>query len=116
MAWVSSPMEGSPSNAATAMGSGQEGQRARPQGALVSAVSSGAWEMKAGDPTAFAFSIALSPNPHGTTDHATAEERESWGSFQIWAGGENLGAQLEQGEVLQPAHWYMLALMECLAD
>jgi len=72
--------------------------------------------MRAGDPTAFSFSVAFSSNPHGGADHATADERESWGSFQVWAGGENLCAHLEQSEVIQSAHWYMLPLMEWLAD
>jgi Zn-dependent peptidase ImmA (M78 family) len=72
--------------------------------------------MRAGDPAAFSFSMAFSPNPHGTTDHATAEARESWGSFQVWAGGENLCAHREQGEVIQSSYWYLLPLMEWLAD
>lgn len=37
------------------------------------------------------------------------------GNFTIWAGGENLCAHIE-GEDLQAAHWYMLPLMEWLAD
>jgi hypothetical protein len=82
----------------------------------VSAASSVTWEMRAGDSKAFACSVAFSPNPHGATDRATEEERDSWGSFQIWAGGENLCAHLEQGEVVLSAHWYMLPLMEWLAD
>lgn len=74
------------------------------------------WEMKAGDPAVFAFSLAFAPNPDGADDRATAEESESWGSFTLWAGGENLCAHLEQGEVMHAAHWYMLGLMEWLAD
>lgn len=82
----------------------------------MSAASFGTWEMKAGDPAAFAFSLAFSPNPHGTGDRATPDERESWGSFTLWAGGENLCAHIEQGEVVQAAHWYMVPFMEWLAD
>jgi hypothetical protein len=74
------------------------------------------WEMHAGDPTTFAFRLAFLPNPHGTNDRAITDERESWGSFAIWAGGENLCAHLEQGELMQAAHWYMLPFMEWLAD
>jgi Zn-dependent peptidase ImmA (M78 family) len=74
------------------------------------------WEMQAGDPSVFAFGLALLPNPHGDDDRATAEERESWGTFTVWAGGENLCAHLEQGEALDSAHWYLLPLMEWLAD
>ncbi len=76
----------------------------------------GTWEMKAGDPVTFCFGIAFTPNPHGTDDRAAADERDSWGNFTIWAGGENLCAHIEQGEELQTSHWYMLSLMEWLAD
>jgi Zn-dependent peptidase ImmA (M78 family) len=72
--------------------------------------------MKAGDPATFCFSMAFTPNPHGTDDRATADERDSWGNFTIWAGGENLCAHIEQGEELQATHWYMISLMEWLAD
>jgi Zn-dependent peptidase ImmA (M78 family) len=72
--------------------------------------------MQAGDPTAFAFRLVLLPNPHGEDDRATPEERESWGAFAIWANGENLCAHIEQGEILDAAHWYMLPLIEWLVD
>lgn len=76
----------------------------------------GNWEMQAGDPTVFAFGLAFLPNPHGDNDRATSEERESWGALTIWAAGENLCSHLEQGEVLDSAHWYLLALIEWLVD
>jgi hypothetical protein len=82
----------------------------------VSTVDFGAWEMQAGDPTIFAFRLAFLPNPHGSHDRATTEERESWGSFTVWAGGENLCAHVEQGEMVEAAHWYMLPLLEWLTD
>src|SRR5260370_15541625 len=74
------------------------------------------WEMQAGDPKDFAFKLAFLPNPHGDEDVATPEERESWGAFTIWAKGENLCAHIEQGEVLDSAHWYMLPLIEWLIE
>ena len=74
------------------------------------------WEMQAGDPAAFAFKIALLRNPHGDDDRASLEERESWGSFAVWAQGENLCAHIEQGETLDSAHWYMISLIEWLVD
>jgi Zn-dependent peptidase ImmA (M78 family) len=74
------------------------------------------WEMQAGDPAAFAFGLAFLPNPHGADDRATDEDRQSWGSFTIWAGGENLCAHFEQGEVVDSAHWYLLPLMEWIAS
>jgi Zn-dependent peptidase ImmA (M78 family) len=82
----------------------------------VNATALGTWEMKAGDPATFCFSMAFTPNPDGTDDRATADERDSWGNFTIWAGGENLCAHIEQGEELQTSHWYMISLMEWLAD
>ena len=82
----------------------------------MSAVAFGNWEMQAGDPGDFAFRIAFLPNPHGSDDRATEEERESWGAFSIWAHGENLCAHIEQGEILDSAHWYMLPVLEWLVD
>ena len=74
----------------------------------------GNWEMQAGDPSAFAFRLAFLPNPHGADDRADDEVRESWGSFTVWTRGENLCAHVEQSEVVDSAHWYMLPLMEWL--
>ena len=82
----------------------------------MSATGFGNWEMKAGDPTVFAFSLSFSPNPHGPSDRATLDERESWGSFTLWAGGENLCAHFEQDEIIQATHWYMLPFMEWIID
>lgn len=72
----------------------------------------GDWEMQAGDPATFAFTLGFARNPHGDNDRAVVEERASWGYFCIWVGGENLCAHVEQGEKLEAAHWYMLPLME----
>ena len=82
----------------------------------MNATDFGTWEMQAGDPTVFAFRFAFLPNPHGADDRADDDVRESWGSFTIWTRGENLCAHVEQGEVVDSAHWYMLPLMEWLAD
>jgi len=76
----------------------------------------GNWEMQAGDPAGFAFKLAFLPNPHGDDDRATPEERQSWGAFSVWAHGENLCAHVEQGEILDSAHWYMLPLIEWFVD
>ncbi len=76
----------------------------------------GNWEMQAGDPARFAFRLALLPNPDGDHDRASEEERGSWGAFSVWANGENLCAHIEQGEVLDSAHWYLLPLLEWLVD
>ena len=55
----------------------------------MSTVAFGNWEMQADDPGDFAFRLAFLPNPHGSDDRATEEDRESWGAFSIWAHGEN---------------------------
>lgn len=82
----------------------------------MSAVAFGNWEMQAGDPGDFSFRLAFLPNPHGSADRAAEEERESWGAFSVWAQGENLCAHIEQSEILDSAHWYMLPLLEWLVD
>lgn len=82
----------------------------------MSTVAFGNWEMQADDPGDFAFRLAFLPNPHGSDDRATEEDRESWGAFSIWAHGENLCAHIEQGEILDSAHWYMLPVLEWLVD
>lgn len=76
----------------------------------------GNWEMQAGDPASFALSIAFVRNPHGDDDRATPEERESWGAFSVWVRGENLCAHIEQGQVLDSSHWYMLSFMEWIVE
>jgi Zn-dependent peptidase ImmA (M78 family) len=76
----------------------------------------GNWEMQAGDPSNFALSIAFMRNPHGDEDRATPEERESWGAFSVWVHGENICAHIEQGEILDSAHWYMLPFIEWIIE
>jgi len=82
----------------------------------VNATEFGTWEMQAGSPGIFAFRLAFLPNPHGASDLADDDIRESWGSFTIWTHGENHCAHVEQGDVVDSAHWYLLPLMEWLAD
>jgi Zn-dependent peptidase ImmA (M78 family) len=96
------------------MDSGRTSQQAVGERVLVSVTSFGNWEMQAGDPAVFALRVAFLPNPHGPQDRATAEERESWGSFSIWVHGENICAHIEQGELVDAAHWYLLPLIEWL--
>jgi hypothetical protein len=73
------------------------------------------WERFTGSTDIFAVRIAFTPDPDiGAA--ADPEESASWGSFQLWARGQNLCAHVDQGEVLQSTHWYMLPLLEWLAD
>jgi hypothetical protein len=76
----------------------------------------GNWEMQAGDPTTFSFTLGFAANPHGDDDRAAHEESLSWGHFSIWANGENLCTHIEQGDSLDAAHWYMLPLMEWIVE
>jgi hypothetical protein len=82
----------------------------------VSATGFSGWEMRLGDPSSFAFRVTFLADADGTDDRATVEESASWGSFAIWAGGENLCSHVEQGQVLESVHWYVLPLLEWLAD
>lgn len=72
------------------------------------------WERLAGDTSVFALRMAFAPDP----DRGYGVGREisrSWGSFQIWVGGRNLCAHLEEGERIDSVHWYLLPLIEWFA-
>lgn len=43
---------------------------------------------------------------------ADPAESASWGALQIWVNGQNLCAHIDQGEVLQSSHWYLLPIIE----
>ncbi|MBS2965407.1 ImmA/IrrE family metallo-endopeptidase [Actinocrinis puniceicyclus] len=73
------------------------------------------WEMQAGDPATFAFKLAFLQNPHDN-DRSSPEENASWGSFAIWAQGENLCSHFELGERIDACHWYMVPLIEWLIE
>ncbi|MEU8268684.1 ImmA/IrrE family metallo-endopeptidase [Sphaerisporangium sp. NPDC049002] len=73
------------------------------------------WEKFAGNTDIFAFRLAFMPDPDSGTG-ATGEEATSWGSFQLWVEGQNLCAHISQGELLQRTHWYLLPLLEWLAE
>lgn len=49
-------------------------------------------------------------------DSVGAARRESWGLFELWVRGVNLCAHEEQGEQIQAAHWYLLPVVEWIAD
>lgn len=49
------------------------------------------------------------PDEGGVANH---DESSSWGGFQIWVGGVNLCAHLEQGERIESVHWYLLPMLE----
>ncbi|MBY8851600.1 hypothetical protein K7G98_26080, partial [Saccharothrix sp. MB29] len=73
------------------------------------------WERFAGNTDEFALRLNFMSDPD---EGAAADPAEaaSWGSFQIWVDGQNLCAHVDQGEVLQSAHWYLLPLLEWIAQ
>lgn len=72
------------------------------------------WEKRLGDDR-FAFGIAFRDDPDDGQGVAR-DESLSWGSFQLWADGVNLCDHLEEGERIESVHWYLLPLLEWLAD
>lgn len=73
------------------------------------------WERFTGSTDTFAVRLAFMPDPD-TGMGADAEDAASWGAFQLWVAGQNLCAHVDQGEVLQSSHWYLLPLLEWLAE
>ncbi|MGH3870515.1 MAG: ImmA/IrrE family metallo-endopeptidase [Pseudonocardiaceae bacterium] len=73
------------------------------------------WERFVGSTDTFAVRIAFMPDPDAGFG-ADPEDAASWGAFQLWVDGHNLCAHVDQGEVLQSAHWYLLPLLEWLSE
>lgn len=72
------------------------------------------WERFAGTTDTFAVRMMFSTDPHRGTA-AEPAEAASWGAFQMWVDGQNLCAHVDQGEILQSTHWYLLPLLEWFA-
>jgi Zn-dependent peptidase ImmA (M78 family) len=73
------------------------------------------WEKFAGRTDVFAIRLSFSPDP----DEGIAinpEEAASWGRLQLWVKGQNLCAHVDQGELLEGVHWYMLPFLEWLTE
>ena len=70
-------------------------------------------EFLSGDRSRFAFKLAFHADPDSGLG-ATPEDSMAWGSFEIWAGGQNLCEHAEHGERVGAVHWYMLPLLEWL--
>ena len=75
---------------------------------------SAVWERLAGDTDVFAAKISFRRDPDAG-ECATPETASSWGAFQLWIGGENICAHLEEGEVVDSVHWYLLPMIEWFA-
>lgn len=72
------------------------------------------WSLLVGDPAVFAVRLTLLPDDE--PDPVDPDEAASWGSFELWAGGQDLCAHTELGEELPAVHWYLLGLLEWLPD
>lgn len=72
------------------------------------------WERFAGSTDSFAIRLAFMPDPDSGAG-ADPADAASWGAVQFWVDGQNLCAHVDQGEVLQSAHWYLLPLLEWFA-
>lgn len=72
------------------------------------------WERFSGSTDTFAVRLSFMPDPdHGVG--AEPDESATWGALQIWVAGQNLCAHVDQGEVLQASHWYLLPFLEWVA-
>ncbi|WP_419837119.1 ImmA/IrrE family metallo-endopeptidase [Candidatus Poriferisodalis sp.] len=73
------------------------------------------WERLFGEPSSFAVRVAFLTDPDEGAA-ASPEMAASWGAFQIWVHDVNLCAHVDEGETLQYCHWYLLPLLEWLAE
>lgn len=73
------------------------------------------WEKFAGRTDVFAIRMSFSPDPDQGIAVAS-EDSASWGRLQLWVKGQNLCAHVDQGELLQGVHWYMLPFLEWLVE
>ncbi len=73
------------------------------------------WERFAGSTDVFAVRFGFIPDPDRNRA-ASPEEAASWGALQLWVEGQNICAHVDQGEVLQSVHWYLLPFLEWLVD
>lgn len=73
------------------------------------------WERFAGNEATFALRLAFHSDPDDGQG-SDADTAASWGALQVWVDGINLCAHNDQGESLQWCHWYMLPVLEWLAQ
>ncbi len=73
------------------------------------------WERFTGSTDVFAVRLGFMPDPDEGRA-AGPEESASWGSLQLWVEDQNICTHIDQGEVLQSVHWYLLPFLEWLVD
>ncbi len=76
-------------------------------------MSSVTWRRLAGDTQVFALDFALLRDEDEPFD---LDEAASWGMFRLWVDGVNLCAHDEEAERLEGVHWYLLPLLEWIAE
>lgn len=73
------------------------------------------WELLEGNTDQFALKLSFSEDP-GRIPEISQEVALSWGSFEFWVGGRNLCLHQEAGTTRNSVHWYLLTLLEWLAE
>ena len=73
------------------------------------------WKLQRGNTSRFSFGISFEDDPD-EGEGATPEMAASWGSFELWVDGLNLCAQPDDEDTIQAVHWYLLPLLEWLAE
>ena len=92
----------------------EDGER-RDAGGEESAQMSVNWERLNGDTNRFAVGLAFLPDPDDGAG-VDVDTAISWGTLELWAGGQNLCVHTDQGETLTRVHWYLLPVLEWLAE
>jgi Zn-dependent peptidase ImmA (M78 family) len=73
------------------------------------------WERFAGDTARFAVRLSFEPDPDKDVFEDPAYSG-SWGSLRIWVDGLDVCAHTVAGESDESVHWYLLPLVEWLAE
>jgi Zn-dependent peptidase ImmA (M78 family) len=73
------------------------------------------WERFAGDTARFAVRLSFEPDPDKDVFDDPAYSG-SWGSLRIWVDGLDVCAHTVGGESDESVHWYLLPLVEWLAE
>jgi hypothetical protein len=73
------------------------------------------WERFAGDTAQFAVRLSFEPDPDKNVFDDPAYSG-SWGSLRLWVDGLNICAHTVSGESDDSVHWYLLPLIEWLAE
>lgn len=73
------------------------------------------WSQQLGNTERFAIELRFEDDPDDGA-HCTPDEASSWGAFRIWVRGKNVCAHLEEDEMVNAIHWYLIGLLEWFSD